>query len=95
MGRNLVSTIFSKNRFIKVIKSRHIALFVFSGSIRKLFSVDCVNIYLFSISFSIEFSWWKNVELPHIAYMWSYLTLLTRGVTSHCLYRDSLTLIST
>ena len=30
---------------VKVNESRYIALFVVSGSIKKLFSVDCVNIY--------------------------------------------------
>ena len=36
-------------------ESRYMGLFVFSGSIRKLFSIDCVNIHLFSIFFSIDF----------------------------------------
>ena len=36
---------------IKVNKSRYIALFVVSGSVQKLFSIDCVNIY-FSKSIS-------------------------------------------
>ena len=31
--------------------------FVVSGPIKKLFSIDWVNIYLFSISFSIDFAW--------------------------------------
>ena len=61
-----------------VIKSLSIALFVVSGSIKKLFSVACgniyfsqstifSNIYLFSIFFSIHFTRWKSVGLPHIA----------------------------
>ena len=56
-------------RTVKVNESRHIALFVFSGSIKKLFSIDFVKIYLFSMFFSIGFSRWKNVELPHIAHI--------------------------
>ena len=36
---------------IKVNKWWHIVLFVFSGSIKKFFSIDRVNIYLFSLFF--------------------------------------------
>ena len=35
---------------------RNIVLFVVSGSIKMLSSFDCVNIYLFSIYFSIDFA---------------------------------------
>ena len=35
----------------KINESPYIALFVVSGSIKKLFSIDYVNIYLFSIFF--------------------------------------------
>ena len=35
----------------KINESRFIALFVVSGSIKKLFSIDYVNIYIFSIFF--------------------------------------------
>ena len=47
-----------------------------SGSIKKLFSVDCVSIYLFSIFgyFSIDLDRWKNVGLPQIAYIIDSLT---------------------
>ena len=38
-------------RLIKINDSQSIALFVVSGSIRNLFSIDCVNIYLFPIFF--------------------------------------------
>ena len=41
---------------VKVNESRYIALFVFSGPIKKLFSIDCVYIYLFSIFYSIYFT---------------------------------------
>ena len=53
----------------KVNESRYIALFAFSLSIKKLFSIDCVNTYLFSISFSIYFTRWERMGLPHIAYI--------------------------
>ena len=33
------------------------------------FSIDCVNIYLFSIFSSIDLAWWKRVGLPHIGYI--------------------------
>ena len=36
---------------LKVNEPRYIALFMFNGSIKKLFSMDCVNIYLFLIFF--------------------------------------------
>ena len=41
---------------VKVNESRYIALFVFSKSIKKLFSIDCVNIYHLLIFFSIDFA---------------------------------------
>ena len=63
---------------IKVNESRYIALFVVSGYIKKIFLMDCVNIYLFSLFFKIvfaniyvfsiffskEFARWKSVGLP-------------------------------
>ena len=66
---------------LKVNKSRYIVLFVVSRSIKKLFSINFVNIYLFSIFFSIiivnfyRFS--KNFQyyLPG-GKVWGYLTLL-------------------
>ena len=62
----------------KFNKSKYTVLFVVSGSIKKLFSIDCVdiyfsqsivfpNIYFFSIFFSIDFARWKSVGLPHTA----------------------------
>ena len=54
---------------LKGNESRYIALFVVSGSIKKVFSIDCVNIYLFSIFFSIDFVQWKSVGLHDIAYI--------------------------
>ena len=56
----------------KVNESRYIALFAFSWSIKKLFSIDCVNTYLFSIFFSIYFTRWERMGLPHIAYIIIY-----------------------
>ena len=41
--------------WIKINNSWYITLFVVSGSIRKLFSIDFVNIYLYSIFLSIDF----------------------------------------
>ena len=54
---------------LKVNESWYIALFVVSRSIKKLFSIDYDDIYLFSIYFPIDFAWWKSVELTHIAYI--------------------------
>ena len=54
---------------LKLARPRYTALFVFSGSIKKLFSIDCVNIYLLSIFFVIDFPQWKSEGLPHIAYI--------------------------
>lgn len=64
-------------------ESLYIALFVASGSVKKLFLTDFVDIYLFSmffsivfaviylllVFFSIDFIRWKNVGLLHIAYV--------------------------
>ena len=56
--------------YFKVNKSRYIALFVLSGSIKKFFSIDCVVIYLnIIIIFSISFARWRSIALPCIAYM--------------------------
>ena len=45
------------------------ALFVFSESIKEFFSVDFVNIYLFSTyHFLIDFGRWKSVWLPRPTY---------------------------
>ena len=54
---------------LKVNESWYIALFVVSRSIKKLFSIDYDDIYLFPIYFSIDFGRWKSVELTHIAYI--------------------------
>ena len=46
-------------------ESLYIALFVASGSIKKLFLTDFVDIYLFSIFFSIDFAQCKSLGLLH------------------------------
>ena len=48
----------------------HIALFVFRGFIKKVSSISCVNIYLLSISLSMNL---KFVVIPH----WINLDSLT------------------
>ena len=61
-----------KKNFIKVNESRYIALFVVSGFIKKLLSIDCVNIYFSQSTVNYLFSLFirfKSVELPHIAYI--------------------------
>ena len=59
------------NCLLKVSESQDIALFVVSGSIKKIFSIDCVKIYfpqsivnyLFSIMFSIDLKMWGYTTL--------------------------------
>ena len=49
-------------KLLKVNESQHITLFVVSGSIKKIFSIDCIRIYfpqsivnyLFPIMFAID-----------------------------------------
>ena len=60
---------------IKVNESRYISLFVFSGSIKKLFSIDCVNIYLFSIFFSTSFTRGKRIGVTQPCFHRDSLTL--------------------
>ena len=55
----------SKNA--KVNDSQDIALFLVSGPIKKLFSIDCVNIYLFLIFFQ---------QILPGRKVWGYPTLL-------------------
>ena len=50
----------------KVNESQYITLFLVNGSITKLFSTDCVNIYFFQ---SIVNYLFKSVGLPHITYI--------------------------
>ena len=53
---------------VKINKSQYIALFVVSGSIRKLFSIDCVNVYFSQSIINYFFS----IDLK----VWGYLTFL-------------------
>ena len=46
---------------LTVNESRYISLIVFSGSIKNLFSIDCVNIYLFQILFLKDFVQWRKL----------------------------------
>ena len=73
--------LFLRLNFLKINESRCIALLVPRGSIKKLFSIDCVDIY---ISQSI-------VNYLHRYFFFNRFKSV--GVTPHCLYRDSLTLI--
>ena len=85
---------------IKVNESRYISLFVFSGSINKLFSIYCTNVYLFSIFFSIDFERWRklfsiecvSIYLYLIFFFYRFFPVEKSGVTPKCLYRDSLTI---
>ena len=53
---------------LKINEPQYIALLVVSGFIKKLFSIDCVNIYFSqSIVNYIFFNRFKSVGLPHIA----------------------------
>ena len=69
----------SKISSFKINQSRYIALSVVSRSIKKLFSIDYVNIYFFSIFFFNRF-------------LIEFFSRENCGVNLHCLYRDSLTL---
>ena len=55
-GKNVLDNVKGANTPFRVNESRYITWFVFSRSIKKLFSIDCVNVYLLSIIFSIDFS---------------------------------------
>ena len=47
---------------LKINESRYIVLFVISGSVKKLFPIDYVNIYMFLIFFV---SRWKSVRFKN------------------------------
>ena len=66
---------------MEVNESRYIALFVVWGSIKKLFSIDCVNIYF---SHSIDFA--KFIFSQY------FYPGVKCGITPLCLYLHSLTL---
>ena len=63
--------IFSKV-ILKLTSQGIFALFVVSGPIKQFFSIDSVNIYIFSIFFPIGFARWKSARSPYIAYIVIY-----------------------
>ena len=69
--------------YIKVNESRYIALFVVSESIKKLFLIDCVNIYLFSIFFFSNFC--QYLHFLNIFFK-RLFPVEKCGVTPRCLY---------
>ena len=60
-GKDLEGKVFLEKLNVTVNESWYIVLFVISGSIKKLFSIDFINIYLFSRFFSINLARWKRV----------------------------------
>ena len=60
-GKDLEGKVFLEKLNVTVNESWYIVLFVISGSIKKLFSIDFINIYLFSRFFSINLVRWKRV----------------------------------
>ena len=60
-GKDLEGKVFLEKSNVTVNESWYIVLFVISGSIKKLFSIDFINIYLFSRFFSINLARWKRV----------------------------------
>ena len=69
-------------QLFKVKESRYIALFVVSGSVKKLFAVDYVNICLFSIFFFNRFCQVEKFGvIPHGSYRDS-LALVNHGISS-------------
>ena len=49
---------------LRINESQYIALSVVNGFMKKLFLIDYVNIYLFSLFFSIDFARWKVSGYP-------------------------------
>ena len=58
---------FVRKLWFKINESLYIALFAVSESIKKLLSIHCVSIYLFSTFFSMDFTQWKSVGVPNTA----------------------------
>ena len=81
--------------FVKKVKgneSRYISLFAVTESIKKLFSIDHVNIYLFSMFFSTGFARWKRLyqQLSFLNIFFNRFSSVEKyGVTPLCLFRDS------
>ena len=78
---------FNGLNYFKVNERRYFALLMFSGSIKRLFSIDCVNAYFFSINSFCQYLSFLNVFITR------FCRVENCGVTPHCLYHDSLTLI--
>ena len=57
-----------EKRLLKINKTQYIALFVVNGSIKKLFSIDCVNVHFSQSIINYLFS----IDLK----VWGYPTLL-------------------
>ena len=88
--------------FIKVNKSRYIALFVVSRPIKKLFLFDYVNTYLFSIflnsccQYLLSLNIFFNIFCQYLYFLNIFLKRLCPVekcgiIIQHYLYRDSLT----
>ena len=77
----------------KINESRYFALFVVSWSIKKIFSIDYVNNYLFSIFFSIDFLSGKVWGYPHGLYHDS-LTLINLLKSTKLIYYAHVSLLS-
>ena len=73
-----------KNKF-KVNESWYIALFVVNRSIKKLYSIDYANIYLFQIFSSIDFS----IDCVNIYPFRINFAMENLWVTPYFLYWDS------
>ena len=71
----------------KLNESRYIALFMVSGSIKKLSSIDYFNIYLVSLFRSIYFARWKRVGLYHYLHRES-MTLTHNPLTINVPHRN-------
>lgn len=54
-------------RMLNINSNQCIPFLVTSGCIRNLFLIDNVNIYIFTIFFSLDFARWESVGLPHIS----------------------------
>ena len=66
---SLRETVQKTKPFIKINESHDIALLVVSGFIKKLFSIDYINIYLLPIFFQYTFCLVKKCGDSHIVYI--------------------------
>ena len=63
----------------KLKESRYIALFMFSGSIKKFYFIDYVNIYLLSYFFSIDFARCKKLFSTDCIYIYIFSIFVSLG----------------